>query len=118
MGPHRSIIAAGGIKAAPGLNLENKVVLSIATRLRSERFIADKLNDDAFLKGIDRSQTQRLIAKFKKEFPAEIDTAAVLDRVGLMTPENIHLNSFMYEPIIDMGEGHLRKLYSDVKALQ
>ena len=122
--PGRSIIelidtaADECLKAAPGLNLENKVVLSIATRLRSERFIADKLNDDAFLKGIDRSQTQRLIAKFKKEFPAEIDTAAVLDRVALMTPENIHLNSFMYEPIIDMGEGHLRKLYSDVKALQ
>ena len=56
--------------------------------------------------------------KFKKEFSAEIDTAAVLDRVALMTPENIHLNSFMYEPIIDMGEDHLRELYGDVKALQ
>lgn len=41
----------------------------------------------------------------------------MLDRVTLMTPENIHLNSFMYEPIIDMGEGPLRKLYEDVKAL-
>lgn len=106
------------LKAAPGLNLENKVVLAIATRLRAERFIADKLNDAAFLAGIDRNQTQRLIMKFKKEFPAEIDTAVVLDRVALMTPENIHLNSFMYEPIIDMGEDHLRELYRDVKALQ
>jgi hypothetical protein len=41
----------------------------------------------------------------------------VLDRVALMTPENIHLNSFMYEPIIDMGEGPLRTLYKDIKAL-
>ena len=106
------------LKAAPGLNLENKVVLAIATRLRAERFIADKLNDAAFLAGIDRNQTQRLITKFKKEFSAEIDTVAVLDRVALMTPENIHLNSFMYEPIIDMGEDHLRELYRDVKALQ
>ncbi|MCH7541049.1 MAG: phage infection protein [Proteobacteria bacterium] len=122
--PERTIIelidtaADGCLDAAPGLNLENKVVLSIATRLRAERFIVDKLNDAAFLAGIDRNQTQRLITKFKKEFSAEINTAAVLDRVALMTPENIHLNSFMYEPIIDMGEDHLRELYGDVKALQ
>lgn len=30
-----------------------------------------------------------------------------------MTPENIHVNSFMYEPIIDMSDAHLRKLFSD-----
>jgi hypothetical protein len=35
-----------------------------------------------------------------------------------MTPENIHLNSFMYEPILDMSDEHLRKLYEAVLALQ
>ena len=34
-----------------------------------------------------------------------------------MTPENIHVNSFMYEPIIDMSDDHLRKLFVDVKGL-
>jgi len=29
--------------------------------------------------------------------------------VVLMTPENIHLNSFMYEPIIDMSDEHLKR---------
>ena len=52
-----------------------------------------------------------------EQLPNEIAAAAILDRVALMTPENIHLNSFMYEPIIDMGEGQLRKLYSEAKAL-
>jgi hypothetical protein len=46
--------------------------------------------------------------------PAPIDT---IQRVMLMTPENIHLNSFMYEPILDMSDEHLRKLYMDVAAL-
>jgi hypothetical protein len=32
-----------------------------------------------------------------------------------MTPENIHINSFMYEPILDMGDDELRKLYKTVK---
>ncbi len=40
-----------------------------------------------------------------------------LDRVALMTPENIHVNSFMYEPIVDMSDDHLKKLYGDVKKL-
>ena len=35
-----------------------------------------------------------------------------------MTPENIHVNAFMYEPIIDMSDDHLRKLYCKIKALQ
>jgi hypothetical protein len=34
-----------------------------------------------------------------------------------MTPENIHLNSFMYEPILDMGNVHLKELYKRVKEL-
>jgi hypothetical protein len=35
-----------------------------------------------------------------------------------MTPENIHLNSFMYEPIVDMSDEHLKKLYKNVMALK
>ena len=35
-----------------------------------------------------------------------------------MTPENIHLNAFMYEPILDMSDDHLCKLYKSVSALK
>ena len=31
-----------------------------------------------------------------------------------MTPENIHLNAFMYEPIPDMSDDSLKALYSEV----
>ncbi|AZD60972.1 hypothetical protein C4K18_2999 [Pseudomonas chlororaphis subsp. aurantiaca] len=41
----------------------------------------------------------------------------VLSQVNLMTPENIHLNSFMYEPILDMSALHLYDLYEKIKAL-
>ena len=34
-----------------------------------------------------------------------------------MTPENIHLNSFMYEPIMDMDISELIRLYHQVKEL-
>ena len=34
-----------------------------------------------------------------------------------MTPENIHLNSFMFEPILDISDHHLKQLYVDVQGL-
>ena len=34
-----------------------------------------------------------------------------------MTPENIHLNSFMYEPILDMSSDELINLYQEIKSL-
>ena len=45
----------------------------------------------------------------------EQENIKLLERVNLMTPENIHLNSFMYEPILDMSDEHLKNLYSEVK---
>ena len=31
-----------------------------------------------------------------------------------MTPESIYLNSFMYEPIIDMSDWALKQLYKNI----
>ncbi len=58
------------------------------------------------------NQTPELLAKFKTLFSKDIASLNALSRVVLMTPENIHLNSFMYEPILDMSDEHLRKLYT------
>lgn len=37
--------------------------------------------------------------------------------VVLMTVENIHVNSFMDEPIIDLSDTALRELYARAKSL-
>lgn len=100
-----------------GINFENKVVLSIATRLAAEQFMVARINDPAFVATIDSNQTPKLLKAYRRLFPAEVAAIGVLQRVALMTPENIHLNSFMYEPILDMSDGHLRKLYGEVVAL-
>jgi hypothetical protein len=110
--------ADGCLKASAGLNLENKIVLAIATRLSAERFMIAKINDAKFLTAIKYNQTQALIGKFKENFPKETVQINCLDRVALMTPENIHVNSFMYEPIVDMSDEHLKRLYEDVKKLK
>jgi len=40
-----------------------------------------------------------------------------MDQIAIMTPENIHLNSFMYEPLLDISDNHLKVLYKDIKIL-
>lgn len=108
---------AACLQAPDGINFENKVVLAIATRLEAERFMANKINDAAWLAGITANQTVALLKRYRTDFPAELANVGVIQRVLLMTPENIHLNSFMYEPILDMSDEHLRRLHAEVVAL-
>ncbi|MHB1285596.1 MAG: hypothetical protein ACYCYP_03375 [Leptospirales bacterium] len=105
------------VKVPDGINFENKIVLAIAIRLASEKFMVNKINDAVFVASIDTNQTPKLLKKFRELFPSELKTSSIIQRVILMTPENIHLNSFMYEPILDMSDGHLRKLYGEIQAL-
>lgn len=105
------------LQAADGINFENKVVLAIATRLQAEKHMAGKINDAAWLATIDSNQTPVLLSRYRELFAGETANIQVLQRVTLMTPENIHLNSFMYEPILDMSDQHLRRLYTEVVAL-
>jgi hypothetical protein len=106
------------LKADEGLNFENKIVLSIAIRLAAESFMIKKIKDQAFVDAIELNQSRKLFDKFKDKFPKEKNSIEVIGRVILMTPESIHLNSFMYEPILDMSDEHLRQLYIDVSALK
>ncbi|PEE72132.1 MULTISPECIES: hypothetical protein [Bacillus cereus group] len=98
-------------------NLENKVVLSIAIRLNAELYMIKKINDDEYVSGIKNNQTGKLVGRFKKCFPEELTSIEVLEKVNIMTPENIHLNSFMFEPILDISDHHLKQLYKDVQDL-
>ena len=105
------------LSARDGINFENKIVLSIAIRIAAEKFMVERIDDATFVSGIDSNQTFKLVEKFKELFSGDIDQIKTIQRVILMTPESIHLNSFMYEPILDMSDKHLKRLYSDIKGL-
>ena len=98
-------------------NLENKIILSIAIRLKAEEFMISKINDNDFVNDIETNQTRELFEKYENKFSENNDQIKVLKRVNLMTPENIHLNSFMYEPILDMSSDELKQLYQSVKEM-
>lgn len=98
-------------------NLENKIILAVAIRLKAEEYMWSKVTDKT---QIDRSTTGRLFGRYKDEFKtnaAESKKIETLESVNIMTPENIHINSFMYEPILDMGITELKSLYTKISAM-
>jgi len=98
--------------------LEDKIVLAIGIRLVAERYMWSKISDKS---EITKNQTGELFERYKGEFLAikSHEFAIVtLERVNIMTPESIHLNSFMYEPILDMGIDELKHLRDDVLKLE
>lgn len=97
--------------------LESKVIIAMAIRLKAEQFMIAQINDQAFVDGIESNQTRELFDKYVEMLPGHTDIIRLLDQVNLMTPENIHLNSFMYEPILDMSAHRLYTLYNEVKQL-
>ena len=111
-------------KARRENTLEEKIVLSIAIRLLAERLLVRKLRsgdapaiaDRITIHGWIRERRLSLEDRAKrdgrsltKDESAELEA---LDEVALMTPEIIHINSFMYEPILDMPSDGMRSLYS------
>jgi energy-coupling factor transporter ATP-binding protein EcfA2 len=95
--------------------LYNKIVLALAIRLIAEKYLRSKL--PAEIKDRDHpNPTNYLYEKYRGLNP-ESPALNVLDNVNLMTPENIHINAFMYEPLIDMSVIHLKSLYKNVNSL-
>lgn len=111
------IIAIKGTGDAASIVLEDKIILAIGIRLKAEEYMWSKVTDQDPING---TQTGRLFQRYKGDFATD-DThktaIKILESVIIMTPENIHLNSFMYEPILDMSIDELKKLHTDVVGL-
>ncbi len=102
------------------IDIENKIVLSIAIRLKTEFFLKNvlqKLNIDI---KEDSNQTRCWIQKYKedKKHKKNEKNDEILEEVNMLTPEFIHVNSFMYEPLIDTGTDSLLDLYKRTAELQ
>lgn len=103
-----------------GLNLEDKIVLSIAIRLKSEIFITNELRvvkSDSSYWCQSFGQFGALIKEYSSKNPGS-EAIRSLEKVSITVSSNIHLNSFMYEPILDLTIEHLIALYTEIKELE
>ncbi len=117
------------------VDLEYKIILSMAIRHVAEKYMISKLKSFSgqliwekrhrqmtgnvaefmsYLASVG-NQTRELFEAFKQI--GTLEKIELLGEVNIMTPENIHLNSFMYEPILDMDIVELVGLYEKVKCL-
>lgn len=98
------------------VSLENKLVIAIATRLFAEKFMQRIIiANGQVCTDSDSNQTRDWFNLAKPYLTSE--QKIIIEDVNLITPESIHLNSFMYEPLIDISDWTLRELYLSVSAL-
>lgn len=115
--------------------LENKIIMSIAIRLKAEEHMKRIINNstssftwnkrgqcfsgdkNTLMSYINSgsNQTRELFNAYCQI--GILNKIKVLDSVNIMTPESIHLNSFMYEPILDMDIIELKNLFDNVSSL-
>ncbi len=94
------------------IELQNKIIFSIAIRLKAEEWMLNKLNQKF---EPTKNQTRGLYDAIKEELSD--DEKRIIQKVLMITPENIHINSFMFEPILDTSLDHLYKCFKEVKNL-
>ena len=97
------------------IELDGKIIISMAIRLLAEEFMIDKLTSKSMtVNDISKNQTGVLLQRFKEAYPDEIENIKTMNKVVLMSSENIHINSFMFEPLIDISIKSLIQLFGQI----
>ncbi len=102
--------------------IKSKLILSIASRLKTEEYMIKKIEEitgESFDLGtITRDQFRELYQIFlEKTNKNEVDLKKelkIIKSVSLITPEHIHINSFMFEPILDMSFDEIKAIHNEV----
>lgn len=101
------------------INLHYNLILAMAARIYAEKYMKANLSDEeiAIAKSSNSVFTRKLFELIKEKEGIPESNLELLDEVNLITPEHIHVNSFMYEPLLDIGFDEVKELYSSIKAL-
>lgn len=91
--------------------LDNKLVTAIAIRLLAEKFMQSIITSNGQT-CVDASSNQTREWYKQAEPFLTLEQKAIIDEVNLITPESIHLNSFMFEPLIDISDWALKELFT------
>ena len=101
------------IKMTNNYDLVEKTIYSIGCRVFLEQKIIQKNFD--LIKDVNENQFAYIIKKYHNQLNEKVLELA--ERVSISTPEFIHGNAFMYEPLIDIDGFYLKELYDDIKKL-
>ena len=110
-------LAINILKDNDEVSLENKLVISIAARIEIEKFMKAKIIEhEGTCPDAENNQTREWFNKSKQYLTD--NEKEIIEEINLITPESIHLNSFMYEPLIDISSWNLIEVYRKALALR
>ena len=96
--------------------LDNKLVIAIAIRLLAEKFMQSIIIANGLV-CVEANSNQTREWYDQAEPFLTPNQKAIIEEVNLITPESIHLNSFMVEPLIDISDWVLKELFTKVIGL-
>ena len=100
-------------------NLEEKITLGLYIRLFGERFLSKKIV--ATLGTIPStgvySRTKDLLNQAISLSLLTNDEISLMIEANIVSPSYVHANSFMYEPLIDVGSKPLVKIANELRNL-
>lgn len=88
----------------------------MAIRLKAETFMKAIVSEEhqAEMKH-NSNQTGELLKVLKKYYSDTYpEVCLLMNRVVMLTSENIHVNNFMFEPLVDISSLHLKQLYKEI----
>lgn len=107
------IETADNLSGFDNFDIVKKTIISIACRLLIEKKII--IDDFNLIADIKTNQTAYILDSYGELLIPEVRKC--LEEVQLSTPEFIHANTFMYEPLIDIDGCYLVNLYKQIKSL-
>lgn len=114
------IIHAKEVAAATsdGFSLKDNLVLAIGTRLCIERYIISKISEEDYRKAVskERDLTRKLLILYSNNCsdPNKQIYLKMFNKAAAIVDGAIHINSFMYEPLVDVGTWEMKKMFNDI----
>ena len=102
---------ADNVNVGNYFDIVSKTILSMACRLKIEQKIIG--NKFQLIENITENQLFNIKNMYEQDLTD--DVLKLIDRVQISTPEFIHCNAFMYEPLVDIKGDYLKEIYEDVK---
>lgn len=101
-----------------GFSLKDNLVLAIGTRLCIERYIINKISEEDYRNAVSRERdlTRKLLILYSNNCsdPNKPTYLKMFNKAAAIVDGAIHINSFMYEPLVDIGTWEMKKMFNEI----
>lgn len=99
-------------------SLKDNLVLAIGTRLCIERYIISKISEEDYRNAVskERDLTRKLLILYSNNCsdPNKQIYLKMFNKAAAIVDGTIHINSFMYEPLVDVGTWEMKKMFNEI----